>query len=149
MTKKTLILGFCACLLTGLLSSAATIVLTSGVSEAHAASVSQDKTVKAEQFILLGKKGEVRAVLSCGKDGQPVFAMVDQNEKVRVSLAITKDGSPALGFTDSKERSVIGLAVTEDDDAAFTLMDKKGDVKAALAVQGGNGKLMLNGKEQD
>jgi hypothetical protein len=154
--------------LTAAVSSAATFALMRAVPDAHAAAPrqeppspclhapsglagfgAQDKEYRGEKFVLVDGKGEVKAVLATDKNGKPVFAMVDGNGKARISLAITKDDTPALGFTDSKDRAIIGLAVTDDDDAAFTLSDKKGKVQAALSVEGGTGKLHLNGEVHD
>ncbi len=134
--------------LTAVVSSAATFALVRAVPDAHAAAP-QDKEYRGEKFVLVDGKGEVKAVLATDKNGKPVLAMVDGNGKARISIAITKDDTPALGFTDSKDRAIIGLAVTDDDDAAFTLSDKKGKVQAALSVEGGTGKLHLNGEVRD
>ena len=117
---------------------------------AEASEGRQDDVVKAHQFVLLDRKGEVKGVWSTGKqDDMPVIAMVGKDGKVRMSLAITKDGSPAIGLTDADEKSRIGLAVTEDSDAAFTLMNAKGDVVAALGVESDKGISLLNGVKKD
>ncbi|OHB77689.1 MAG: hypothetical protein A2Z34_09770 [Planctomycetes bacterium RBG_16_59_8] len=103
--------------------------------------------VRTKRLILLNDKDEVRAVLATDKTGRPVLAFCDSKGNVRISIAITNDDCPAIGMTDAKDRSIIGLAVTEANDAAFTLMDEKGEVRAAVGIEKGAGKFLLEGKE--
>ncbi|MBI5576396.1 MAG: hypothetical protein HY896_08535 [Deltaproteobacteria bacterium] len=135
-------------ILAGVAGCLVTLLVMHGNRDAFAARPEQVKEVRTEKLVLVTATGAVKAVLGTDKDGRPVLAMVDTKEKVRFSLAITGDDSPALSMTDGKERVLIGLAVTAKDDGAVTLMDNKGKVQAALSIEGGTGKLRLNGKER-
>ena len=103
--------------------------------------------VRTRRLVILNDKDEVRGVFATDKTGRPVLAFCDSKGNVRISVAITDDDCPAIGMTDTKDRSIIGLAVTEENDAAFTLMDEKGEVRAAVGIEKGIGKFLLDGKE--
>lgn len=137
-----------AAILAGVAGCLVTLVMVHGNGDAWAARAEQVKEVRTERLVIVTPDGSVRAVLANDKGGRPVLAMVDGKGNVRISIAITSKDVPAIGLTDSKDRAVIGLAVTAKDDAAFTLTDQKGKVQAALAINGGIGKLLLNGMEK-
>lgn len=138
-----------AAAIAGALASFLTLTSAGWLGEAAGATPRQDKEVRAQKFVLVNDKGDVKAVLATDKNSRPVFALVDGNGKVRLSIAITREDLPGIGLTDSRGRSIIGLAVTQEDDAAFTLSDDKGKVQAAISIERGTGKLLLNGEVRD
>ncbi|MBI2899508.1 MAG: hypothetical protein HYY17_04945 [Planctomycetes bacterium] len=150
MNRKGLMLAAGACMLTGIVSSLATVLVVHGTGDAAASSARiDDETVKAKQFVLVDWNGKLKGVWACGKkDNLPCIAFLDDKENVRVTLAVTGDGSPALGFNDANGKARIGLAATKEGSAAFTLMNSKGEVVAALGVENDEGVLLLNGKRK-
>lgn len=118
--------------------------------EAHAAPApAHDKEVKAEKFVLVTPKGDVRGVMTCDKKGLPLLVFFDGDGKMRYMTACTGDGSPTVALLDKNETPAIGLNMTTEQ-AGIVLSDSSGRMRGSFLVsKDGNGNFALadkNGK---
>src|SRR5438128_222844 len=107
------------------------------------------KVVMAEEFRLVDKEGNTRAVLELDDkgdphlgffdkkdklraslalhDGQSFLELLDKNEKVRASIGLGKTGHPSLALLSNQERDGAVLQMGKDGGPGLDLYDRNGE----------------------
>ncbi len=150
MTTRGRIAMVAACLCASLFGGMIMSLLLRRSGEAHAAPApSHDKEVKAEKFVLVTPKGDLRGIMTCDKKGLPLFAFFDADGKMRYMTACTGDGSPTVALLDKAETPVLALNMTADN-TGIVLSDVNGRMRGSFLIsKDGNGNFALadkNGK---
>ena len=84
------------------------------------------KAVKAEQFLLVDKKGKIHAILGLTNLGEPSLGLWDKNGKNRIMLGFLRDGVPGIGLTDEQGNRRINLQLSEEGIPALILLGETG-----------------------
>ncbi len=92
------------------------------------------KVVEAERFILIGRSGKPRAVLTEASDGNVGLRFVDTSGEVRMALSVEGNGQPNLALSDSKGRRRIGMTVSTDGSVTFGILDAAEKDRAGLGL---------------
>ena len=118
------------------------------------------KTVEAERFILMGRSGKPRAVLTEASDGNVGLRFVDAAETVRLALelqpdgapwvsvadaagqrrfmlTVNKDGSPGFSLLNAQERPLVGMSAAPDGTAGLGMTDAAGRARAFVGIRSG------------
>ncbi len=82
------------------------------------------KTIKAEQFLLVDKKGKIHAILGLTNLGKPSLGLWDEEGKNRIMLGFLRDGVPGLGLNDAQGGRRINLQLAVDGKPALILFDE-------------------------
>jgi hypothetical protein len=106
------------------------------------------KVITAEQFRVVDKNGNKRAVLGVRSDGSTYLTLYEIKNKERISLGVMAKGYPILTFKDADEKYRIALAHEDGVGSNFLFADEN-SISRVLIDQGlnGNGGLYLNGKD--
>jgi hypothetical protein len=91
------------------------------------------EAIAAEEFCLVDKKGNIRAVLSLNEDRQPRLLLFDNNEKLRLSFYI-EEGQPGIELLDTNEKTRAALGLGDNGQPALLLLDKEEKVQASLEM---------------
>jgi hypothetical protein len=83
---------------------------------------------RAPSLVLRGEKGEMRAMLALGSEGNSALALMDGKGETRAALSLLPDASPYLVLTDGQGKTRAGLAVLADGGPGLMLYDKGGTV---------------------
>lgn len=84
------------------------------------------KAVKAQQFLLVDKKGQIHAILGLTNLGKPSLGLWDKEGKNRIMLGFIRDGVPGLGLNDEKGNRRVNLELSVDGKPALILLDENG-----------------------
>ena len=84
------------------------------------------KAVKAQQFLLVDKKGKIYAVLGVTNLGEPSLGLWDKNGKNRIILGFLRDGVPGLGLNDEDGNRRANLQLADNGKSALVLFDENG-----------------------
>ena len=117
-----------------------------------------NEAIAAEEFRLVDKNGNVRAVLELSEVGQPRLLffdkddklrisfyvedeepgveLLDKNENTRASLGLGDNGQPSLLLLDKEEKVHVSLEMGEDGGPGLDLYDPAGELRASLALFG-------------
>jgi hypothetical protein len=82
------------------------------------------KAVKAEQFLLVDKKGKIHAILGLTNLGEPSLGLWDKNGKNRIMLGFLRDGVPGVGLNDENGNRRANLQLAIDGKPALILFDE-------------------------
>ncbi len=82
------------------------------------------KTIKAEQFLLVDKKGQIHAILGLTNLGKPSLGLWDAEGKNRIMLGFLRDGVPGLGLNDAQGSRRVNLELAVDGKPALILFDE-------------------------
>jgi hypothetical protein len=109
----------------------------------------KNKTVTAENFVIVDSEGEIRGGLGIlPKDGEPALMLFGRGQKAKALLKMTPKG-PLLTFYDEKEKARISASIL-DSGILFSLTNNEGkpSVDIAVASDGSPGMLLRdkNGK---
>jgi len=92
------------------------------------------KVVEAERFILMGRSGKPRAILTEASDGNVGLRFVDGSGQVRMALSVEGNGQPNLALSDSKGGRRIGMTVSTDGSVTLGILDAAEKDRAALGL---------------
>ena len=93
------------------------------------------KEVRAEGFVLVDAKGNVRADLATDPDGAPSLSLfADSNAEPRVTLGLDTDGAPALRLAGPKGYPRVNLRVNTDGALSLVLSDSNKQPRAILGL---------------
>jgi len=84
------------------------------------------KTVKAEQFLLVDKKGKIHAILGLTNTGKPSLGLWDENGKNRIMIGFLRDGNPGVGLNDVQGNRRANLQLTVDGHPTLLLFNEDG-----------------------
>ncbi len=91
--------------------------------------------VRTERLEVVNSKGEVRGVVTCTDEGDPMVALTDGKGKPRYAVLVdAKTGTPSIALMGSGDEPVLAIAVNEDNSAAFNFQDKAGAVRGTLVI---------------
>ena len=82
----------------------------------HQEEVPHEKVVKAERFLLVDKKGNLRARLSDLPDGRVGLAVFDENGRIRISLAVRANGDAGLWLYKTEGKPHASFATSADSE---------------------------------
>ncbi len=101
------------------------------LSSTAAATVAQtpQRTIAAQDILLVDAKGNTRGAFRLNKDGDPGLALYDHDGKLRTTLQMSNDDG--LGFKLSQR---ISLTINADAIPALRLFDSQGHPRALLGV---------------
>jgi hypothetical protein len=85
------------------------------------------RAIKAEQFVLVDRKGQMHAILGLTSLGEPSLGFWDQEGKNRIILGFIREGVPGLGLNDEKGNRRANLELAEDGRPGLVLMDEDGE----------------------
>jgi hypothetical protein len=92
------------------------------------------KTDEAERFILMGRSGKPRAILTEASDGNVGLRFVDAGGQVRMALSVEGNGQPNLALSDSKGGRRIGMTVSTDGSVTLGILDAAEKDRAGLGL---------------
>jgi PAS domain S-box-containing protein len=100
------------------------------------------RRIEAEEFVLRGADGSIRAALMMTEDGPGLF-LYDQSGIVRAGLVLGND-APGVALFDSlgKPRVSLGLAINET--ATLLMRDVKGTPLAAMVMEEAGPRLIIS-----
>jgi hypothetical protein len=84
------------------------------------------KAIKAQQFLLVDKKGQIHAMLGLTSLGQPSLGLWDENGKNRIMLGFIREGVPGVGLNDEYGNRRANLQLAVDGQPALILLDENG-----------------------
>lgn len=84
------------------------------------------KAVKAQQFLLVDRKGQIYAMLGLTSLGKPSLGIWDENGKNRVMVGFIREGVPGVGLNDENGKRRANLQLTADGQPALILLDENG-----------------------
>lgn len=84
------------------------------------------KAVKAEQFLLVDKKGKIYAILGVTSLGEPSLGLWDKNGKNRIMIGFLREGVPGVGLNDENGIRRANLQLAVDGKPALILLDENG-----------------------
>jgi hypothetical protein len=91
------------------------------------------KTITAERFNVVNKKGKIRATLTTDQHGEPILAFFDTGGKVRAQLNTISDGSAGLTLNGKNGRQRVSLWSLVDARAGLWLYGNR-NPKANLSL---------------
>ena len=117
------------------------------------------------RFILMGRSGKPRAVLTEASDGNVGLRFVDAAERVRMALelqadgtpyvsvadaagqrrfvlTVNKDGSPAFSLLNAQERALVGMTAAPDGTGGLVLTDASGHARAGFGIRSAGSSLV-------
>src|SRR5438132_8929962 len=105
-------------------------------SSAAGASVAQlpQRTMAAEQILLVDAKGRTRGVLGLNKDGDPAVSVYDHHGTLRSALDISDADGLGFKFFDTAGTLRISLVINADQIPAIRLLDSRHRPRALLGV---------------
>lgn len=89
--------------------------------------------IAAEEFCLVDKKGNVRAVLGLNDEDEPCLLFLDENENHRISVYVD-DGQPGIDLADPNEHVRATLGLDDDSRPSLLFLDKEEKVHASLML---------------
>ena len=100
--------------------------LAAGIAGAFIMMQLSQKAIKAEQFVLVDKKGQIHAILGLTNLGKPSLGLWDDEGKNRVILGFLSEDEPGLGLNDADGVRRVNLKLDERGDPVFVLYDQAG-----------------------
>src|SRR5580704_17689784 len=109
--------------------------LWSGQSIAMAdAAARATKVVKAQKFILVGPKGEERALIDVASTGTAFFALYDLQGMDRADLRVDQDGGASLAFYDEGGKRKLVAGASASGKAGLGIFGNSGKQLAGLSA---------------
>jgi hypothetical protein len=100
--------------------------LFAGIVGAYIMNQLSQKTMKAEQIVLVDKKGKIHAILGVTNIGKPALGLWDENGKNRVTVGFLRDGVPGVGLNDAQGNRRANLQLTVEGAPALVMFDEDG-----------------------
>jgi len=91
------------------------------------------RSLEAERFVLVDKKGRTIAELAPARDGLPALVFKDEQGRDRVRLALRTADSPALSFHGPNGQETASLALV-DGSPVLTFHDRQGRRRAVFTT---------------
>lgn len=85
------------------------------------------KAIKAEQFILVDRKGQMHAILGLTSLGEPSLGVWDKDGKNRIILGFLREGVPGLGLNDENGNRRADLELDEEGKPGLIFKDEDGE----------------------
>jgi hypothetical protein len=92
------------------------------------------RSIEAQQFVLRGADGTIRAVMGIGDDGSVGMNLNDVKGQSRITLDLAADGSPGLDFYDQSGKLRATLALGPAGTPGLGLYDPSGRLRTSLDV---------------
>lgn len=92
-----------------------------------------NEAIAAEEFRLVDKNGNVRAVLELNEDGQPRLLFFDKDDKLRISFYVENE-APGVELLDTNEITRAALGLGSNGQPSLQLLDKNEKVHALLQM---------------
>lgn len=100
--------------------------LAAGVTGGYLINQLSQKSVKAEQFFLVDRKGKIHAILGLTNLGEPSLGIWDENGNNRVILGFIREGVTGLGLNDQNGKRRANIELDANGEPALVLFDKNG-----------------------
>lgn len=84
------------------------------------------KAIKAQQFVLVDKKGQIHAMLGLTNLGKPSLGIWDENGKNRIMLGFIREGVPGVGLNDGNGKRRANLQLSLEGQPSLILFDENG-----------------------
>jgi hypothetical protein len=92
------------------------------------------KSLAAQQILLIGPNGKVRAALRMTKGGEPSLEFYDHAGQMRLALDIGADENPGLRLYDMKRALRLEVGINSDNVPALKVFDDQSRPRALLGV---------------
>ena len=103
-------------------------------STATIAAQAPQKTVAAQELLLVDAKGNTRGALRLNQDGEPNLALYAHDGKLRAAFEITNEDGLAFRLADSSGTTRISLTINSDEIPALRLFDAQTRPRALMGV---------------
>jgi hypothetical protein len=98
------------------------------------ASESAPKTLAAQEILLTGSNGKVRAALHMTKNGEPSLELFDHAGQTRIVLDIGPDETPGMRFYDLKRAMRLKAEVSSENVPTLRFFDEQSRLRALFGV---------------
>lgn len=92
------------------------------------------RTIEAERFVLVDRRGETLSELRSNPDGGSELVFRGEKAVARSVLSVARDGRPSLAFNDAAGHLRTKLTVARD--SSLTFYDERGKLRASIGVTG-------------
>jgi hypothetical protein len=93
-----------------------------------------DKLVRTERIEIIDVRGKQRIVLTTGRNGTPVFALLDEGGNVRMVAGTTATGAPSFSLLNGDKKIAATLTAAENGETQLQISDAAGRTRVTVGV---------------